>query len=139
MKKIIVLIFIMTSCAFAFAQENTTISVSTMPPVVIKTDPVAGNKLVNPSLKELRITFSKEMQTNKMWSLVMISESTFPTISGKIKFDDNKKTCIIPVILKEGKNYALWINSKKYNSFRDLSNKSAVPYLLTFQTTTAKK
>lgn len=139
MKKIIVLLFIIASSVCVFAQGNNNISVSSMPPVVVKTFPVAGDELVATSTKELRITFSKDMLTNNMWSCVMISKSTFPKVSGKIKFDTDKRTCIIPVTLEENKTYALWINSKKFNSFRDVSNKPAIPYLLVFQTAQSKK
>ena len=38
------------------------------PPVVVATVPPAGDAMVNPSLQEIKITFSKPMQING-WSL----------------------------------------------------------------------
>lgn len=144
MKKIIALIIIIASSVCCYAREikistvsktpPNSITVDSMPPVVVKTSPVAGNKFVNPSTKEIKITFSKEMQTKEMWSCVMINKSSFPQIAGKIGFESDKKTCVIPVILEPNKTYSFWLNSQRFNSFRDKTNKPAIPYLLTFQT-----
>ncbi|MFC1850212.1 Ig-like domain-containing protein [candidate division CSSED10-310 bacterium] len=114
--------------------QGTEISIETLPPVVVETVPRAGNSSVDPSLKEIRVTFSKDMITEKMWSWVMISKDTFPKIVGEIKFLKDKRTCVAPVKLEKGKTYAIWFNSEKYNAFRDTTSKPAIPYLLVFQT-----
>jgi RNA polymerase sigma-70 factor (ECF subfamily) len=41
---------------------------------------------------------------------------------------------VVSVDLKPGKTYAIWLNSQKFGNFRDASGKSAVPYLLVFET-----
>jgi RNA polymerase sigma-70 factor (ECF subfamily) len=110
------------------------ISVETMPPSVIKTVPQAGDTNVDPSLKEISVTFSKEMMTNDQWSFLHYTLETFPQIDkNNIRFLD-KRTCVLPVKLKPGKTYVIRINSQQYNYFMDKNGNSAVPYLLVFET-----
>jgi RNA polymerase sigma-70 factor (ECF subfamily) len=46
----------------------------------------------------------------------------------------DKKTCVLPVKLEAGKTYAIWVNSEKFENFKDDAGRPAVPYLLVFQT-----
>lgn len=108
--------------------------VNSKPPVVVQTVPQSGDTSVDPALGEIRVTFSKDMMTKDMWSWVMESKETFPTITGKVRYLDDKRTCVAPVKLEPGKTYVIWINSRQYNSFRDVANRPAIPYLLVFQT-----
>ena len=124
----------MSAIGFSFIQAENTITVQSMPPVVVKTSPQAGDTSVDPSLKEIRVTFSKEMMTQDMWSWVMVSKESFPQIVGKIKYLKDKRTCVAPVKLEPGKTYAFWFNSADNNAFRDKYSNAAVPYLLVFQT-----
>jgi len=105
-----------------------------MPAVVIKTIPESGDTSVDPSLKEIRVTFSKDMMTDNMWSWVMISKESFPIIIGQVKYLNDKRTCVAPVKLEPGRTYVVWFNSKKYNAFCYTDNNPAVPYLLVFET-----
>jgi RNA polymerase sigma-70 factor (ECF subfamily) len=109
-------------------------SVKNKPPVVVRTVPQSGDTAVDPSLGELQVTFSKDMMTEDMWSWVMESKETFPTIAGKVRYLDDKRTCVAPVKLEPGKTYVIWINSQRFNSFRDTGNRPAIPYLLVFET-----
>ncbi|UCD34005.1 MAG: hypothetical protein JSV38_01935 [Desulfobacterales bacterium] len=52
----------------AMTHAGVSVNVKSMPPVVIKTIPQAGDTSVDPSLKEIRVTFSKDMITENMWS-----------------------------------------------------------------------
>jgi hypothetical protein len=47
---------------------------------------------------------------------------------GKIHYLKDKKTCVLPVKLEPGKTYVIWINSGKYNYFKDKDENSAIPY-----------
>lgn len=115
------------------AQAENQITVKSMPPVVVKTFPQAGDA-VDTAIKEISVTFSKEMITKEMWSWVMASKDSFPVITGQVKYLANKKTCVAPVSLEPGKTYAIWFNSQNHNAFIDTDNNPAVPYLLVFQT-----
>lgn len=135
MKRVVMLLaagIIMAS--IIIAQAHAEISVKSMPPVVVKTFPQAGDTSVDPSIDKLSVTFSKDMMTDKMWSWVMISKESFPDITGEAHYLKDKRTSVLPVKLKPGKTYAIWFNSQKYNAFRDTNNNAAVPYLLVFKT-----
>jgi len=135
MKRIIVSLFAgIIVAGVVIAQAETEISVRPMPPVVVATSPKAGDTAVDPSIKEIHVTFSKDMMTNTMWSWVMISQESFPTITGEVHYLKDKRTCVAPVKLEPGKTYAIWFNSVKHNAFRDKNNNPAVPYLLEFKT-----
>ena len=107
--------------------------VKAQPPVVTKTVPTSGDIEVDPGLKEIQVTFSKDMKTEKMWSFVQVSKETYPKTTGDPHYLD-KRTIVLPVALEPGKTYILWINKGKFNAFRDTENYPAVPYLLVFET-----
>ena len=133
MKRLFLLLLIF-SLAVVPISAGDEISVETMPPSVIKTVPQAGDTNVDPSLKEISVTFSKDMMTNNQWSWLQYTPETFPQIDkNNIRYLDNR-TCVLPVKLKPGKTYVIRINSQQYNYFKDKNGKSAIPYLLVFQT-----
>lgn len=102
-------------------------------PVVVKTVPEAGSDKVDSQLAEIQVTFSKKM-ADQTWSWVKVSDETFPELKGKPKYLADQRTCVLPVKLKPGKTYALWINREGFENFRDTDGRSAVPYLLVFRT-----
>jgi RNA polymerase sigma-70 factor (ECF subfamily) len=111
-------------------------SVQDAPPVVVKTVPQAGADDVDPDIKEIRITFSKEMM-DKSWSFSTATDfGADPDLpeGAKIVYDKDKRTCVQPCKLEPGKTYAMWLNSAKFGNFKDKDGRSAVPYLLVFQT-----
>jgi hypothetical protein len=111
--------------------------VAELPPVVVKTVPCAGELNVDPGLKQIEVTFSKKMKTEKMWSFVQVSADTFPETRGQPRFLKEGRTVVLPVALKPGHSYALWLNRGELDAFRDAAGRPAVPYLLVFET--AKK
>jgi RNA polymerase sigma-70 factor (ECF subfamily) len=135
-KTLIAILLAMTALtAVALAAEDKPATVQTMPPSVVKTVPQAGDTAVDPALKEISVTFSKDMKTERMWAICQISDETFPAKgAGDIHYLGDKRTCVFPVKLQPGKTYVLWFNRGKFNSFRDTANNPAVPYLLVFQT-----
>jgi RNA polymerase sigma factor (sigma-70 family) len=116
-------------------EEKAVVSVKEMPPVVVRTVPQAGDTEVDADkVKEIRVTFSKRM-TDKSWSWVQISKETFPKHDGEIYYDKDRRTCVMPgVKLEPGKTYVIWLNSEQYGNFKDDGGRSAVPYLLVFET-----
>jgi RNA polymerase sigma-70 factor (ECF subfamily) len=121
------------SSTYASKFERT---VASLPPVVVKTIPQAGDMAVDPSLDKISVTFSKDMITKRMWSFSQISDDTFPKIpEGKeIGYLGDNRTCVMPVKLEPNKTYVIWINSPRFNAFRDIDNHSSVPYQLVFKT-----
>lgn len=109
------------------------VTLASAPPVVVKTVPQAGANDVDPTLAEIKVTFSKTM-TDASWSWAMLSQASFPKMNGKPRFDDNTKTAVLPVKLEPGTTYAVWVNSAKHQNFKDADGQPAVPYLLVFKT-----
>src|SRR5262249_29782067 len=69
------------------ADKEPAVSVKTLPPVVVRTVPAAGDVGVDATkTSEIRVTFSKDMADNS-WSWSQISDETFPKITGKIRYD----------------------------------------------------
>jgi hypothetical protein len=106
---------------------------SPLPPVVIKTVPESGASGIDPSLKEIRVTFSKPMQ-DKNWSWTKWGEGNFPEMTGDPKYLEDGRTCILPVRLQPGRVYATWLNSEFHKNFTDRDGQAAMPYLLVFET-----
>jgi hypothetical protein len=109
-------------------------TVEAMPPVVVKTVPQSGDMAVDPALDKIEVTFSKTMVTDRMWSFVQVSDDTFPETAGDPAYKADSRTIVLPVKLDPGKPYIVWINSDKYDAFRDVGGNPAVPYLLVFET-----
>jgi RNA polymerase sigma-70 factor (ECF subfamily) len=104
-----------------------------VPPVVVLTVPESGTANVDPALKEIRVTFSEPMQAGG-GSWAKWTDDSFPQMRGQARFLEDGRTCVLPVQLRPGKVYAIWINSEKHRNFKDQQGQSAVPYLLIFQT-----
>lgn len=127
---VLVAVLSLVLCLPGFGEE---VTLSSVPPVVVKTVPEAGSSDIDPKTTEIKVTFSKEMSDGE-WSWVTVSEGSFPKTDGKPKYEKDKKTCVLPVKLEPGKTYAIWVNSEKFGNFKDADGRSAVPYLLVFQT-----
>jgi hypothetical protein len=108
-------------------------NIDSIAPVVIKTVPEAGSKDVSPGVVEIRVTFSKEM-TDDSWSWVSAWKDSVPEMVGKPKHEADRKTCVLKVKLEPNKTYGCWINSEKFQNFKDTQGRPAVPYLLAFRT-----
>jgi RNA polymerase sigma-70 factor (ECF subfamily) len=102
-------------------------------PVVVATFPETGATDVDPSISEIRVTFSKGM-TDRSWSWVRSSEHDFPEGAGEIYYLNDGKTCVMPVKLRPGTKYVVWFNTANYQNFKDREGRPAEPYLLTFTT-----
>jgi RNA polymerase sigma-70 factor (ECF subfamily) len=103
-------------------------------PVVVKTVPVAGSSEVDPKLTEIKVTYSKDMM-DASWSWAQLSDASFPKVDGKIRYEKDMRTCVLPVKLEPDKTYAIWLNvADKFENFKDKDGQPAVPYLLVFKT-----
>jgi RNA polymerase sigma-70 factor (ECF subfamily) len=109
------------------------VTLATAPPVIVRTVPEAGADGVDPGLTEIKATFSKDMADGS-WSWAMFGKENFPKVDGKPKYLADRRTAVLPVKLEPGKTYALWLNSEKFQNFKDADGRPAVPYLLVFRT-----
>jgi len=115
-------------------QDRQKASVATTPPVVVKTVPQAGDTEVDAAAtKEIRVTFSKDM-ADKAWSWTQTSKEAFPTLTGKPHYEQDKRTCVLPVKLEPGRTYVIWLNPERFQGFRDTDGRPAVFYPLVFET-----
>ena len=130
--KIVLLLslLLMSAMPVVFGDE---ITLDTARPVVIKSVPESGSASVDPATTEIRVTFSKDMQPG-VWSWGQINKETYPGTSESPKYLEDKRTCVLPVKLQPGKIYAVWINTEKFQNFKDTKGLVAVPYLLVFKT-----
>jgi RNA polymerase sigma-70 factor (ECF subfamily) len=120
------------------ADDDKKVSVKELPAVVVRTVPQAGDTRVDAEkVTEIRVIFSKDMM-DKSWSWSQLSDETFPKVAGEVRYEKDRRTCVLPVKLQPGKTYALWLNSENFGNFKDASGQSAVPYLLVFETKPAK-
>jgi len=123
---------ILVTCALSpialFAQD-----LKSAAPVVVRTVPEAGSTDVPAGEFLVKVTFSKEM-TDQSWSWADAWQGSMPVMMEKPHYETNHRTCVLKVKLEPGRTYGWWINSPKFQNFRDGQNHPAVPYLLTFQT-----
>jgi len=129
MKKRALLVFLLLAMnvAVACAEQDT------RPPRVVSTSPQNGSMDVDPSLKEMSVTFNEEMRDGN-WSWVYEDKNTFPQIVGQAYYTEDMKTNVLPVKLEPNKEYVIWINSEKFTNFKDKSGNSAFPFKFTFKT-----
>lgn len=115
------------------AVQGASVTLESMPPVVVQTIPLAGATNVDPAMVDLRVKFSKPMR-EATWSWAPLSPDTFPPTNGAPHFLFDQHTCVLPVKLKPDTFYGVWINTEKAAGFVDRRGTAAVPYLLTFRT-----
>jgi hypothetical protein len=109
-------------------------TVADAPPVVVRTEPAAGDTGVDAAkVTEIRVTFSKDM-ADTSWSWSQVSDESFPKAAGKPRYEADKRTCVLPVKLEPGRAYVVWLNPQKYQGFRDAGGRPAVFYPLVFET-----
>lgn len=110
-----------------------TLSLESLPAVVVKTVPESGAARVDPGLGEIKVTFSKDMLDGS-WSWVQMSNESFPKLVGQPKYLQDKRTCVAKVELEPNKTYVVWLNSEQFHNFKDANGRPAVPYLVVFKT-----
>ena len=129
-----ILLVLATFGSFIETVGSEEVSVQEMPPVVVKTIPKSGATGVDPSLSEIEVTFSKEMMA-RYYAMVEMSPANYPDFIGDPQYLPDKRTWVLKVKLIPGKTYAVWFNNvENVKGFRDLAGRSAVPYLLVFET-----
>lgn len=131
MKPVLALLVAVAIVPLAVWAQAQKLSVKSVPPVVVKTVPEAGATGVDPTTTEIRVTFSKPMQDGS-WSWV--GKEYFPETVGNPRYLADGRTCVLTVKLKPGQTYVIGINSESFGNFKDRNGRSAMPYLLAFET-----
>ena len=131
MKPIHVLLAAAAIVPLAVWAQTQKLSVKSVAPVVVKTVPEAGSTGVDPATTEIHVTFSKPMQDGS-WSWV--GKEYMPETVGKPRYLADGRTCVLTVKLEPGRTYAIGINSQSFGNFKDRQGRSAMPYLLAFET-----
>ncbi len=126
-KSFLVSALILIIFGIACAQEDS------KPPRVVSTFPQNESKNVDPSIKEISVTFNEEMMDGN-WSWVYEDKSKFPQIVGQAYYNDNNTKNTLPVKLEPNKEYVIWINSTEYKNFKNKNGIPAVPFKFTFKT-----
>jgi hypothetical protein len=85
-------------------------------PAVIKTVPAVGATDVDPALKEITVTFDRDMGSGYSWTGGGPEYPPHP--EGASSFWRDKRTCVKPVKLEEGRYYRVGINSRSHRNFR---------------------
>jgi beta-lactamase regulating signal transducer with metallopeptidase domain len=106
-------------------------SPATFPPVVISATPQSGDARVPSTVSELRVNFSKDMGAGYSWC--QFSEESFPALTGSAHYI-NSRTCVLPVKLEPHHHYVIGLNAPPFGNFQDTEHRSAVPYVLAFDT-----
>jgi hypothetical protein len=112
--------------------EEPAANLADLPAVVVRSVPESGTRDVPADLKEIQVTFSKEMK-DRTWSWCGAGPFQAPPLSN-VHYDADHRTIVATAKLEAGKKYAVWLNSDGCSNFRDAQGHSAVPYLLTFET-----
>ena len=104
-----------------------------VPPRVVETSPLNGAKDVDPSLREISVTFSEPMM-DQNWSWAYDDKDKFPQMTGQPYYTEKMTKNILPVKLEPNKEYVIWINSVKFKNFKDKAGNPVQPFKFTFKT-----
>lgn len=106
-------------------------------PQIVKTVPETGAKDVDPALKEIRVTFDRDMQKGMSWTG---GPPLFPPTEKKrpAKWID-KRTCVLPVKLEPDTEYRVGVNAPSFKNFRSADGTPAQPAAIEFKTKAASE
>lgn len=108
----------------AHAQQGT--------PTIVSTSPRVGDTSVDPALKEVTVTFDRDMAGGFSWTG---GGPEYPsTPPGQRVVWRDKRTCVLPVKLEPMRHYRVGINSVSYQNFRSAAGVPARPSAIYFTT-----
>ncbi len=110
---------------------------STPYPQIVDIQPPPGSTSVDPGLKELKVTFDRDMSSGMSWTG---GGEDFPPVdkSRKARWI-GKRTCVLPVRLVRAKYYRIGINSRSYQNFKATNGVPVPPSSIFFTTRGATK
>lgn len=101
-------------------------------PQIVSTSPSRGATDVDPSVKEITVTFDQDMEEGMSWTG---GGPEFPAIpEGQKGHWRDKRTCVLPVKLQSGHRYRVGINSPSYRNFRSATGTPALTSAIWFTT-----
>jgi hypothetical protein len=107
-------------------------------PVVVKSSPEAGATEVDPSTKEISVTFDRDMDVGGYsWTGGGPDYPESPSGSTPIWID--KRTCVLPVKLEKGQFYRVGINATSFQNFRSALGVPAETTAIFFSTKDAPR
>jgi hypothetical protein len=102
------------------------------PPHVVATSPKVGVTDVDPALKEITVTFDRDMAEGFSWTG---GGANFPkSPEDKKAHWRDKRTCVLPVKLQGGHYYKVGINSQSFHNFCGVNGVPAKPSAISFRT-----
>jgi len=109
------------------------------PPRAVKSEPADREKDVDYRLSEIKVTFDRPMATEKAWSWMNLTDiGVYPGLRGSVvppvRWEDDGRTCVLPVKLSPDTLYAVGCNSPRNTGFRGRDGKVAVPHVWVFRT-----
>ena len=102
-------------------------------PRAISTSPQNGDPKVDPSLKQISVTFNVPMMDGS-WSWADGGEDKFPQTTSQPYYTKNNTKNILPVKLEPNKEYVVWVNTASHKDFKDKNGNPATPYRFSFKT-----
>jgi beta-lactamase regulating signal transducer with metallopeptidase domain len=107
-----------------------------MPAWIVETSPAIGATDVDPELKEITVTFDRDMGGGMSWTGQDYLPPNDPT--RKTHWRD-KRTCVLPVQLKKGEFYRVGINSTNFLNFKSADGQPCPCTAICFATQGASK
>ncbi len=102
------------------------------PPHIVATSPKAGVTDVDPALREITVTFDRDMGGSMSWTGGGPDMPKSP--AGAKAHWRNKRTCVLPVKLQPGHDYRVGINSQSYHGFCGANGIQAGQSAISFRT-----
>jgi len=110
-------------------------SLAAAAPKVVKTVPDNGATNVDPSLRQMSVTFDQDMkQSSFSW---VGGGTTCPKVRGRPRWI-NARTCVLGVTLEPNHRYWMSINSSRFTGFQNKRGVPAAPHPISFTTGPAK-
>jgi hypothetical protein len=108
----------------------TPFSTPTNAPRIVVTQPVVGASEVDPSLKEITVTFDRDMAPGFAWTG---GDAFYPQTRGMPTWKD-KRTCALGVELEPGRFYRVGINASMRRGFHSVQGIPAETWAIWFTT-----
>jgi hypothetical protein len=108
-----------------------------LPPCVVETVPANRATDVDYTLREIKVTYDRPMTVGQNYSWIIHQElGVYPGVRGgqPPRWENDGKTCVLPVRLSPDTLYAIGVNSHRHTGFHDRNGKIAVPYIWVFRT-----